>query len=69
MGDAFFDKDMVGIEIECASQGKPNCVFKVKEKNKWNLKEKIVKEQFPHEVINKKMLSEKMDLKIFLTSK
>ena len=42
-----FGCDMVAIETQCEAMGKPMCIIEVKEKDKWDLNDPLVKEQFP----------------------
>lgn len=42
-----FGKDMVGIETQCESSGKPYCLIEVKEKDNWDQQNPLVKDQFP----------------------
>ena len=57
------DESMVVIEKQCIAMGKPYCIFEVKQADKWDLKDKLVKSQFPEDTIDLKKLGKHLGLR------
>ena len=61
--EAFSQTELIGIETECIAQEKPHCIFEITPKKDWNLKDPLIKQQFPKEILNNYILKEKTMLK------
>ena len=45
--EALMGTDLIGIETQCISMGKPYCVFEIKETKKWDQSLELIRNQFP----------------------
>ncbi|MCX6709402.1 MAG: 4-vinyl reductase [Candidatus Woesearchaeota archaeon] len=60
--EAALGEELVGIETKCISKGDSHCVFEIKGKEKWNLKDPSIKSQFPNDDVNYKGLLKKLQI-------
>jgi|GEM_PF-5991538 len=67
--EAAFGGDLLAIETKCISKGDGKCVFEIKEKTKWDIKDPLVKEQMPSEAVDYKAMLKKLQLNTLVKSK
>lgn len=61
--------NLKAVETQCVSQGKPYCLFEIKEEIKWDANDKCFAEQAHKLKIDSELLNQKMGLNSFLDSK
>jgi len=66
--EAAFGGDLVAIESKCIAKGDDHCVIEINEKTKWDLKNPLVKEQMPSDMVDYHGMLKKLQLTTLVKS-